>query len=129
MESATVPVTADNFARAETDRYFGSIVARGGFGAFHHDREPARIDEQAVVRMNRDTLYSSVVFDLDAGPVTITMPDAGPRFMSLQVWDQDHYTVLVAYGAGSHTLTKEQIGTRYAGAAIRTLVDPTDPQD
>ena len=27
--------------------------------------------------MNRDTLYSAAVFDLDAGPVTITLPDAG----------------------------------------------------
>jgi hypothetical protein len=128
MEPQPVPVTADNFARAETDRYFGSIVAQGGLGAFMHHREPARIDAQTVVRMNRDTLYSSAVFDLDAGPVTITMPDPGPRFMSIQVFDQDEYSPLVAYGAGSHTLARQQIGTRYA-AAVRTLVDPADAND
>jgi hypothetical protein len=37
--------------------------------------------------MNRDTRYSAAVFDLDAGPVTIALPDAGKRFMSMQVID------------------------------------------
>ncbi len=48
--------------------------------------------------MNRDTLYSAAVFDLDAGPVTIALPDAGGRFQSMQVINQDHYTPLVTYG-------------------------------
>ena len=52
-------------------------VKQGGLGKFHHRREPARIDDQTVIRLNRDTLYSSAVFDLDAGPATITLPDAG----------------------------------------------------
>jgi hypothetical protein len=120
-----VPVTADNFVRAETDLYFGNAVNDGGFGKFHHIRQPAPIDHQIVIRMNRDTLYSSAVFDLDAGPVTITLPDAGARFRSLQTIDQDEYTPLVVYDAGSYTLNKEKIGTRYVIAAIRTLVNPT----
>ena len=41
------------------------------------------------------------VFDFDAGPVTITLPDAGKRFMSLQVLDGDQYTHQVIYGAGA----------------------------
>ena len=73
-----------------------------------HRREPAPIDNQTVIRLNRDTLYSSAVFDLDAGPVTITLPDAGKRFMSMQVIDEDHYVPEVVYGTGSYTLTKEQ---------------------
>ena len=32
-------------------------------------------------------------------------------------------------GAGSHTYTKEKIGTRYVMLGIRTLVDPNDPKD
>jgi hypothetical protein len=82
-----------------------------------------------VPRVNRDTLYSSGVFDLDAGPVTITIPDAGKGFMSLIVIDEDHYVHGVYYGPGSHTLTKDQIGTRYVLAALRTLVDPDNPDD
>ncbi len=126
----TVPVTADNFTRAESDLYFRSIaVKEGGFGKFFHKREPAPIDDQTVIRLNRDTLYSSAVFDLDAGPVTITLPDAGKRFMSMQVIDEDEYTHGVFYGAGSHTLTRQGIGTRYVAVAVRTLVDPADPKD
>jgi hypothetical protein len=123
------PVTVDNFIRAETDLYMGNIVKDGGFGKFNHRREPATIENQTVIRLNRDTLYSAAVFDLDAGPVTITMPDAGKRFMSLLVINEDHYAPAVFYGAGAHTFTREQIGTRYMVIAIRTLVNPADPKD
>jgi hypothetical protein len=81
------------------------------------------------VRPNRDTLYSLAVFDLDAGPVTITLPDAGKRFMSLLIIDEDHYALEVDYGPGAHTFTKDKVGTRYLFAAVRTLVDPNDPAD
>ena len=70
-------VTPDNFLRAETDLYFGSAVKDGGFAKFFHHRAPTPIDQQSVIRMNRDTLYSAAVFDLNAGPVTITLPAAG----------------------------------------------------
>jgi hypothetical protein len=52
-------------------------------GQFEHHRVLAPIDGQTIIPMNRDTLYSAAVFDLDAGPVTITLPDPGKRFMSL----------------------------------------------
>ena len=126
----SVPVTVDNFKRAESDLYFSSIVKdSGGIGKFLHRREPARIDDQTVIRLNRDTLYSAAIFDLDAGPVTITLPDAGKRFMSMQVISEDHYVPEVVYGKGSYTLTKDKIGTRYVATPIRTLVDPTNPKD
>lgn len=124
-----VPVGVDNFVRAESDLYLSNLVKDGSFGKFLHRREPASIDNQAVIRLNRDTLYSSAVFDLDAGPVTITLPDAGKRFMSLQVISEDHYVPMVAYGAGSYTIDKKKVGTRYVVAGIRTLVDPSDPKD
>jgi hypothetical protein len=81
------------------------------------------------VRPNRDTLYSHAVWDLDAGPATITLPEAGKRFMSMIVIDEDHYVPNVFYGAGDCTVTKEQIGTHYVLTSIRTLVDPNDPKD
>jgi hypothetical protein len=122
-------VTVDNFARAESDLYMSNAVKDGGFGKFRHNSTPAEIDKQMVIRMNRDTLYSAAVFDLDAGPVTITLPDAGKRFMSMQVIDEDHYVPAVFYGPGSHVLNTDLIGTRYVLVAVRTLVDPTDPKD
>ena len=128
--SSTVPVTADNFTRAETDTYFANIVKQaGGPGKFFHRREIEPIDNQIVIRGNRDTVYSAAVFDLDAGPVTVTLPDAGGRFMSMIVIDEDEYTPAVYYGAGSHTFTRQQIGTRYLMLALRTFVDPNNPAD
>jgi hypothetical protein len=127
-QGSSVPVTVDNFVRAESDLYIGRLAQEGGLGKIQHRREPASIDNQTVIRLNRDTLYSSAAFDLDAGPVTITLPDAGRRFMSLMIVNQDHYAHTV-YGAGPHAFDKSKVGTRYALAGIRTLVDPADPKD
>jgi hypothetical protein len=129
QSGSTVPVTVDNFARAESDLYMSNLAKEAGLGKLEHRREPANIDRQTVIRLNRDTLYTSGVFDLDAGPVTITMPDPGKRFMSLQVINEDHYVPAVYYGAGTRTLTRENVGTRYVTVGIRTLVDPNDPKD
>jgi hypothetical protein len=125
----TVLVTVENFRRAESDLYFAAVVKKGGFGKFEHNRVLTPLDEQTVIRMNRDTVYSAAVFDLDAGPVTVKLPDGGKRFMSMQVIDEDQYTHAVVYGAGNHTLTRERIGTRYVLTAVRTLVDPADTKD
>ena len=105
------------------------MVQDGGFGKFMHRREPASVAKQTIIRMNRDTLYSAAVFDLDAGPVTITLPDPGRRFLSMQVIDEDEYTPEVHYGAAVRTLTRDQIGTRYALVGVRILVNPDDPKD
>jgi hypothetical protein len=125
----SIGVSPDNFIRAESDLYFGNVVNDGGLGGFHHIRELSPIDNQLVIRQNRDTLYSAGVFDLDAGPLTIGLPDAGERFMSLQVITEDHYVPQVIYSAGTHTFTREAIGTRYAMMAVRTLVDPNSSAD
>ena len=106
----TVPEA--NFARAESDTYFASFVKDGALGKLVHSRELADADKQAVVRMNRDTLYSTGVFELDAGPVTITLPDAEGRFMSLLLINQDHYNPATIYDPGPHRITREQVGTR-----------------
>ena len=128
--SKPIPVTPDNFVRAETDTYFANIVKQaGGTGRFYHRRELEPVDEQIVIRGNRDTVYSAAVFDLDAGPVSLTLPDAGKRFRSMIVITEDQYTPAVVYDAGRYTYTRKEIGTRYVMLALRTLVDPNDPDD
>lgn len=87
------------------------------------------IDNQTVIRANRDTLYSSGVFDLEAGPVTITLPDAGGRFMSMIAIDEDEYALETVYAPGRFTYTKDKVGTRYVLLGLRTFVDPNDPKD
>ena len=124
-----VPVTVENYIRAQSDVYFGQTVKAGAFGKFRHGRELAPIDRRGIIRPNRDTLYSLAVFDFDAGPVTVMLPDPGKRYMVMQVVNEDQYTPAVFYGAGRHTLTKEGVGTRYGIVVVRMLVDPANPQD
>jgi hypothetical protein len=92
-------------------------------------REAGADLNQGIVRPNRDTLYSFAVFDFDAGPVTVTLPDSGKRFMVMQVVNEDQYTPAVFYGAGSDIVTRDGIGTRYGIVVVHMLVDPTNPQD
>ncbi|MDG2012600.1 MAG: DUF1214 domain-containing protein [Pirellulaceae bacterium] len=122
-------VTVDNFVRAETDMTLQRYVDQGAFGKFFHIRQPTPIDKQDVIRMNRDTLYSAGVFDLDAAPVTIVKPDSEGRFQSMLVINQDHSMLPVEHGAGSFTLDRETIGTRYVIVVFRTFVDANDPSD
>ncbi|MBA4012183.1 MAG: carboxylesterase [Phenylobacterium sp.] len=129
-DNSPILVTPDNFVRAESDLYFANIIKNeNAFARFMHNRAPAPIDHQNVIRLNRDTLYSAIVLDLDAGPAAVTLPDAGRRFMSVQVINEDQYTLSVTYGAGARTLTRDAVGTRYVVVAIRTLADPNDPAD
>jgi hypothetical protein len=127
--SSTELVTVDNYNRAQTDVNFAGVVKNGGFGKFRHGRVLAPPVQQGIVRPNRDTLYSFAIFDLDAGPVTITLPDGAKRFMGMQVVNQDQYTPATYYVAGTHTLTREMIGTRYAIAVVRFLVDFSNKEE
>jgi hypothetical protein len=88
----------------------------------------APVDQQTVIRMNRDTPYSIGVFDLTT-PLTIVKPDTGKRFQSMLVLNQDHYAQLVAYEPGTYVLTRESVGTRYVLVGFRTFMDPNDPAD
>ena len=128
-ERVGIHVNVDNFVRAETDRMFRDIQRdAGGPNRFRHNREPARIDEQTVIRLNRDTLYSFAIVDLQGG-ATLTLPEAGSRYMSAMVVNNDHFVAEILHDAGPHELDEAVIGTRYVCVAVRTLVDPDDPAD
>ena len=122
-------VDADTFARAETDRMFTALAAdAGGVNRLNHSRTPTPLTHQPVIRMNRDTLYSAAVVDLSEGAV-LTLPDTGGRYLSAMVVNRDHYVNAVLHEPGRHELTTERYDTDYVLVAIRTFVDPTDPDD
>ncbi|GGH89685.1 hypothetical protein CFY91_03405 [Pseudomonas fluvialis] len=125
---AAEPVTVDNFVRAESDMTFDRYVKQGAFGKLLHIRQPTPIDQQDIIRMNRDTLYSAGVFDL-SDLVTIVKPDSAGRFQSMMVISQDHSMLPVEHGAGEFILTQEKVGTRFAAVIFRTFVNANDPQD
>jgi hypothetical protein len=122
-------VNVDNFVRAETHRMFADIQAvAGGIGSFRHNRTPARIDEQTVIRLNRDTLYSFAIVDL-ARPARLSLPDADGRYLSAMVVNEDHFVNSVLHEPGEHTLTSDQYESQHVLVGVRILVDPNDPGD
>ena len=122
-------VNADNFVMAETHRMFRDIQASaGGIGTFRHNRTPARIDEQTVIRLNRDTLYSFAIVDL-AEPARLTLPDADGRYISAMIVNEGHFVNDVFHEPGEYTLTSDKYGSRYVLVGVRILVDPNDPAD
>lgn len=122
-------VNVDNFVRAENDRMFADIQRdAGGINTFGHNRQPASIDKQTVIRLNRDTLYSFAVVNISAG-ATLTLPDAGKRYLSAMVVNQDHLINNVFHDAGTHHLTQDQFDTPYVMVGVRILVDPFNDAD
>ena len=123
------PVNVDNFCRAETARMLSALERQGGgINVLHHHREPATLDEQPVIRQNRDTLYSSAVVDLSAG-ATLSLPDSGERYLSVMVVNEDHYINRIFHEPGDHELGVDEFDTDYVLVAARILVDPNDPAD
>lgn len=117
-------VNVENFARAETDTAIRKFVDLAGLANWFHLRTPTPIDQQTVIRMNYDTLYSTAVLDLSE-PSTVVMPETGGRYQSLHVINQDHYSF--AYiEPGRYELTQEVVGSRYAYLIVRTFLDPKD---
>ena len=74
------------------------------------NRGAASVDHQPVIRMNRDTLYSFAIIDISVG-CDFTLPDAGDRYLSVMVVNQDHYINEVLHEAGDHALTVDRFDT------------------
>jgi hypothetical protein len=120
-------VNIRNFARAESDVAIKKVYDAVGFGAWLHFRAPTPLDRQTVIRMNRDTLYSSAVLDLGE-PATVIMPETNGRYQSLHVINQDHYS-FARLEPGRYVLTQQNVGSRYAYLIVRTFMDADDPED
>ena len=127
--SEEIPITVDNFIRAASDFELGKYESlAGGGNRFLHFREPTPIAQQSTIRMNRDTLYSAAVVDISAG-ATVTLPDAGDRYMTLMIVNQDHFINDVFTGGGSYRLEQSKYNTPYVLVWARFLVDAADTED
>jgi len=124
-----LPVTVDNFARAETDRMFATLEAEaGGVNRFKHNRTPTPVESQPVIRMNRDTLYSIAIVDISKG-ARVAVPDGGDRYVSVMVVNQDHYINRILHEPGEYQLTVDEFDTPWVAVGARILVDPADESD
>jgi hypothetical protein len=122
-------VTPENYIRAETDRNFENIAKlAGGVNRVFSIRRPTPLDQQTIVRMNRDTLYAGVVVNTQGG-ATITLPEVpAGRYISAEVIDNDSYCPTVFYTAGTHALPTN--ATKYLLVAVRIQVfNASDPAE
>lgn len=122
-------VTPETYIRAETDFAFAGFQknARGKINQFFYITKPTPLDEQSVVRMNRDTLYAGSVVDTEGG-ATVTIPEfPDDRYFSVLVIDNDHYCPVVFYEPGTHKVPGD---TKYVTLIQRIqLMDPSNPAD
>ena len=124
-----IAVTQDNFVRAESNRMLVELQEQaGGVNVWKHHRHPTALDEQTVIRTNRDTLYSMTVANISDG-ATLTVPDAGNRYMTVMVVNQDHYINRVFAEPGEYELTTDEFDTSYVLLAARVLVHASNPED
>jgi hypothetical protein len=122
-------VTPETYIRAETDFAFADFQknAGGKINEFFYITKPTPLDQQSVVRMNRDTLYAGSVVDTEGG-ATVTIPEfPDDRYFSVLVIDNDHYCPVVFYEPGTHKVPGD---TKYVTLILRIqLMEPADPKD
>ncbi len=121
-----VPVTLENYEVAESDLAFDNVTKLVGMNTFFHFPTGAfDLDNQTVVRMNRDTYYSAAIIDTTQG-ATVTIPETGGRYLSVMVVQNDHYIDQVFLEPGTHEITSD---TNFAMVAMRIRSNQSDPDD
>ena len=121
-------VTPETFIRAETDQTFSNTLKlSGAVNKFYHFRSVTPLDNQTVIRMNRDVLYSAGVVDTEDG-ATLTIPEMPDgRYASAMIIDNDHYVPLIIHEPGVHQLPGD---TKFIGIALRIqLYNPLDAEE
>ncbi len=124
-----VPVDYNNYAHVETDLTMHRVLkTTKGVNQWVHIKQPTPIENQKIIRMNRDTLYSIAVVDVRKG-ASITIPKADKRYISIAVINTDGYTNMVKIGGGKYDLNKDNVGTDYALIIMRIFVDSNSTED
>ncbi len=135
MASSAPEITAENYARAETEIIFGNYVRQiaaatqtNGTGQWLHRRAGADPASRTIMRINFDTLYSIALLDLTEEAV-LTMPETQGRYQSAWLITTEHYNPLAFVRPGRYEITQEAAGSRFVLVVIRTQVNLADPAD
>lgn len=119
-------VTTSNYPVVETHRQMAITQTNaGGINKFYHKRQVPPVDNQPVIRMNRDTLYSMALIDTAKG-ATVTLPETVGRYISLMYLDENHRVYDMVYTAGEHEIPSY---TDYMYVLVRIGVKSGDEQD
>jgi hypothetical protein len=96
-----------NFTIAETDLYMVNHSKEHAVNTFRHSREMSSIDNQFVVRENRDVMYSHAVVDISQG-ATLINPE-WDVYSVIQVIDENQYTIASIYPGEQKTFTPKDV--------------------
>ena len=119
--SATIPVTADNFHKAESAWNFTNWAKLGSDKALFHYREVSPTGHGApTVRMNWDTLYSNrIVKVADDNTFSISLPDTD-LYVSAHVIDENGFAPYYLIEKGVEHVVS--VDTDYAWVLFRTEI-------
>ena len=107
----------------------GRGAANGSkMNVFGHMRRLADHRARAVTTPNNDTFYSTAQADLSAGPVSITLPPTGERYLSLQLMDaySNSFAVLGTRTTGGGGGTFTLVGPNDAAEGANIVRSPTN---
>lgn len=121
-----VAVTLANYKVAESDLAFSKVGRFVGMNRFLHRPVNAfDLQNQTVVRMNRDTIYSAAVVNISEG-ATVTLPESDGRYVSIMVVQNDHYVDQVFSTPGEHVIEAD---TEFVLVVLRIRAHDNDPED
>ncbi|MGF1756043.1 DUF1254 domain-containing protein [Vibrio makurazakiensis] len=111
------PVTLDNYVVAESDWYFNGVQEKVGVNTWMHD-DPVAIDNQQVIRSNRDVVYSIAIVDVSEG-ATFTVPKSD-EFQIIHIIDEHHLFHQVVKNGEELTVSADDIQGEYVYLLART---------
>ena len=115
-----VVITTGNFIHADSARaYLKEIAIAGKVNTIRPLRVFANTDNQDVIRMNSDTLYTRVILDVKGGATVTTKAYDG--FQNIMVLDPNHSEIKTLMGAGTVKLDETMLTEgHHAYIVIRT---------
>lgn len=111
------PVTMENYVVAESDWYFSGVQEKAGVNTWMHD-DPVSIDNQQVIRSNRDVVYSIATVDVSKG-ATFTVPKSD-EFQIIHIIDEHHLFHQVVKNGETLEVTADDIQGEYVYLLART---------
>jgi len=116
-----VVITNENFIHADSTRAFLKELAQSDnkVNVIRPVREFANTDNQDVIRMNSDTLYTRMILDVKGGASITTKPYDG--FQNIQVVDINHSEIKTLMGPGTVTIDETMLSEgQHAYVLVRT---------
>ena len=116
-----VAVTSDNFIHADSTRaFFKELDQSGGkVNIVRPVRELTNTDNQDVIRMNDDTLYTTVILDIKGG-ATVSLKDYD-GYQNINILDINHSQITSLTGKGTIKLDESMLTEgHHVYAIVRT---------